>query len=75
MLNSRFCILWDLWVTQCILVSLGHEMSTHYFSWSGGTGAGSTKSASGHVMLNLCFCIRRDMWVTYCIPVCLGAKH
>jgi hypothetical protein len=31
-----FCVWWDLWVTQCILVRLGYEMLTHYFSFSGG---------------------------------------
>jgi hypothetical protein len=30
-------------------------MSTHYFSYSGGSGMDLTKSASGHVMPNLCF--------------------
>jgi hypothetical protein len=31
------------------------EMSTHYFSDSGGSGTDLTKSASGHIMPNLCF--------------------
>jgi hypothetical protein len=31
------------------------KTSTHYFSYSGGTGTYSTKSASGHVTLKLCF--------------------
>jgi hypothetical protein len=38
----------------------GHEMSTHYFLCSGGSGVVSTKSASGHVTPNLCFGIRSD---------------
>jgi hypothetical protein len=33
--------------------SSGREMSTHYFSCSGGTGAGSTKSALGHITPHL----------------------
>jgi hypothetical protein len=32
-----------LCVTQCILVRLGHERSTHYFSCLGGTDTGCTK--------------------------------
>jgi hypothetical protein len=56
--NFCFCIQWDLPVTKCILVSLGHEMLMHYFSCSGGTGVVSIKSAPRHVTLNLCFCIR-----------------
>jgi hypothetical protein len=36
-------------------VGLGREMSTFYFSSSGGTGTHSTKSASGHIMPTLCF--------------------
>jgi hypothetical protein len=43
MLNSCFCIRWDVFVTQCIAVCLGREMSTHYFSCSVGTGMDSTK--------------------------------
>jgi hypothetical protein len=35
----------------------GRKMWTHYFSCSGGPGAVSRKSATGHVMPNLCFCI------------------
>jgi hypothetical protein len=34
---------------------LGHKMSTHYFSCSGGTDTDSIKSVQGHVMLNLFF--------------------
>jgi hypothetical protein len=33
------------------------------FSCSGGPGAVSRKSASGHVALNLCFCNRWNLWV------------
>jgi hypothetical protein len=40
---------------QCILVHLGCNKSMYYFSCLGGTGTGSTKSASGHVTPNLCF--------------------
>jgi hypothetical protein len=42
-------------VTLCILVRPGREISTHYFSWSCGTGAVSIKSTVGHVTWNLCF--------------------
>jgi hypothetical protein len=38
----------------CILVRLGRETLTHYFSCSRGTSTETTKSASGHVALNLC---------------------
>jgi hypothetical protein len=50
--NLCFHIRWALWVTYCIPVHPGHEMSTHYFSCLGGTG---TKSTPGHMMPNLCF--------------------
>jgi hypothetical protein len=43
--------------------AFGPWTSTHYFSYSGGTGTDSTKSALGHVTPNLCLCI------TWCIPV------
>jgi hypothetical protein len=36
---------------------LGCEISMHYYSWSEGPEAVSTKSALGHVMSNLCSCI------------------
>jgi hypothetical protein len=52
-----FCIWWDLLVMWCILLHLVCEMSTHYFSCSGGPGGVSIKSVLGHIMLNLCFCI------------------
>jgi hypothetical protein len=42
----------------------GGEMSTHYFSCSGGTGTDSTKSSPGHVTPDVCFCIRMDPRVT-----------
>jgi hypothetical protein len=41
--NLGFCSRWDLRVTQSILVRPGHEMSTYYFSCSGGSGAISIK--------------------------------
>jgi hypothetical protein len=44
-----FCILWDLWVTQCILECIDRETSMHYFSCSVGPGAVSIKSVQGHV--------------------------
>jgi hypothetical protein len=62
--NLCRCIRWYSWVTWCILVPPGREMSTHYFSCSGGNGAVFIKSTSGHFPANLCFCIRWDMWVT-----------
>jgi hypothetical protein len=42
----------------------GHEMSTHYFSCSGGLGAVSIKSVSGHIIPNLCFYFWWDLQVT-----------
>jgi hypothetical protein len=56
---------------RCVRV---RETSTHYFSYSGGTGAVSLKSASGQVTSNLCFCIWCDMPVTYCISVHPGRE-
>jgi hypothetical protein len=53
--NLCFSILWDLCVTQCILVHLGSNKSMYYFSCLGGTGTGSRKSVSGHVTPNFCF--------------------
>jgi hypothetical protein len=44
--------------TECIPVCPGREMSTHYFSCLGGTGAVSIKNATDHVTPNLCFCIQ-----------------
>jgi hypothetical protein len=38
-----------------ISVCPGCETSSHYFSYSGGPGAVSIKSAPGHVMPKLCF--------------------
>jgi hypothetical protein len=49
-----------------------HEISTHYFSCSGGPGAFFIESTPGHVMLNLCFCIRWNLRVTLGILVCPG---
>jgi hypothetical protein len=46
------------------VVHSGCKTVTHYFSYSGGTSAQSTKNASGHVTLNLCFCIRWDLRIT-----------
>jgi hypothetical protein len=42
-------------------VHSGHESSTQYFSCSGGFGAVSIKSVSGHVTPKLCFWIRWDL--------------
>jgi hypothetical protein len=53
-----FCYRWDLRVTYCIPVCLGHETSMHYFSCTGGPSAVSIKSVPRLVTLNLCFCIR-----------------
>jgi hypothetical protein len=53
--NLCFCIRWDLRVTLCILVRLGHEISMHYFPRSGGTDTNCTKRASGHVTSNFSF--------------------
>jgi hypothetical protein len=55
--NLCFCIWWDVYVMQCIPVRPSHEMLTHNFSCSGGTGTDSTKSAPGHITMNLCFCV------------------
>jgi hypothetical protein len=52
----------------------GNEMSTNYFSCSGGPSAVFIKSAPGHNALNLCFSIRRDLWVTQCVLVHLGCE-
>jgi hypothetical protein len=57
MFNLVFCIRCDLLVTYCIPVRPGSEMSMQYFSWSGGLGAVSIRSALEHVAQNLCFCI------------------
>jgi hypothetical protein len=62
--NLCFCIWWVTRVTKCILLHLGHETSTQYFSCSIRTGTNSTKRASGHVMPNLSFCFHLDLWVT-----------
>jgi hypothetical protein len=59
-----FCIRWERWDMYCIPVGPGHEMSTHYFSCSGGTSTDLTKTVPGHIKLNLCFCIQWDVWVT-----------
>jgi hypothetical protein len=58
-----------MWVTWCSLVRPGHEMSTLYFSCSGGSGVCPTKSTSRHVTTNSCFCIWVDLWVTYYVLV------
>jgi hypothetical protein len=42
----------------------GREISSHYFSCSGGPGMVSRNSAVGNVTSNWCFCIRWDMQVT-----------
>jgi hypothetical protein len=42
----------------------GHEMLTHYFSFSDEPSAVSIKSAPEHVTLNFYFCIRWDLRVT-----------
>jgi hypothetical protein len=67
--NLYFCIRWDLSVTLCIPVRLGHETSMHYFSCSGGHGAVSIKArwdtlhqtfflhpmeSAGHVVHSVC---------------------
>jgi hypothetical protein len=39
----------------------GRDMSTNYFSCSGGPGVVSIKCVLGHIMLNLCICILRDL--------------
>jgi hypothetical protein len=49
---------------ECIPVGLGCEISTHYFSGSGGLDAVSIKIVPGHVTLKLCFRIGWDLWVT-----------
>jgi hypothetical protein len=57
-------ILCDLEVTERILVHSGSETSMHYFSFSGGPGAGPNRRVLGHVTLNLCLCIPCDLDVT-----------
>jgi hypothetical protein len=51
--NLCFCIRWDLRDMQCIPVRSGCEISTHYFSCSGGPDAVSIKSMPRHVTPNL----------------------
>jgi hypothetical protein len=63
-MNLCFGIRWDLWVTLCILVYPGREMSAHYFLCLGGPSAVSSKSLPRHVIPNWGSCIRWDMWVT-----------
>jgi hypothetical protein len=41
----------------------GCETSTHYVSFSGGTGMDITKSTLEHVTPKLCFCILWYLWV------------
>jgi hypothetical protein len=67
---------WDTLRRSCVFTSSGiceshsgsehpgHEMSTQYFSCSGGTSTDSKKTLSGHVTSNECFCIQWDMRVT-----------
>jgi hypothetical protein len=50
-LDLYFCTWWDLQVMQCIVVRLGEETSTHYFSCSRGPGTDSIKSTLGRVTL------------------------
>jgi hypothetical protein len=54
-LNLCFYNQWDLWVMECISVRPWRETSMHYFTCSGGPGAGSIKGTQRHVTLNLCF--------------------
>jgi hypothetical protein len=62
-LTLCFCIWWDLRVTQCIPVHLGHEKSTHYFWCSGGRGADCTKIMRGHITVNSCVYIPQHLRV------------
>jgi hypothetical protein len=50
-LDLYFRTWWDLEVMQCIVVRLGQQTSTHYFSCSRGPGTDSIKSTPGHVTL------------------------
>jgi hypothetical protein len=52
----------------------GHEMSSHYFSCSGGTSPEPTRSATGQVTLNLHFCFRCNLRLTSCVRVRLGRE-
>jgi hypothetical protein len=61
--NLCFYIRWDLRVAWWFSVCSGHEMSTYYFSCSGGTGTVSIRRALGHVTLNLHFSIWWDLQV------------
>jgi hypothetical protein len=63
-LNLCFYIRWDMRVLYCIAVHPVRELSTRYFSCSGGTDTDPIKNASGHLTPNLCFCIRWYLWVT-----------
>jgi hypothetical protein len=55
MSNLCFCIQCDLQVAYYILVQPRREMSTQYFSCSGGPSVNYRKITLGPVMLNLCF--------------------
>jgi hypothetical protein len=46
--NLCFCMHWDIWAMQCILMCPGHESLTQYFSCSGGPVLDPTKSTPKH---------------------------
>jgi hypothetical protein len=59
---------------KCVLMRSGHEMSTHYFSCSGGRSVVLIKSVLGHIMPNLCFYTLWDLRFTLLISPCPGRE-
>jgi hypothetical protein len=47
-----FCMQWDLWVTEWILVRSGCELSMQYFSFSGGTSTDLANPMPGQIAPN-----------------------
>jgi hypothetical protein len=73
--NMCFCFWWDLWVTQCIAVHPGHEISMHYFSCRGGPEAVS-KKARRDTLRQRCVFIASGICGSHRAFQCIqGAKH